>query len=75
MPVAPTTAPPQTPVEPAKPMEPSTPSAPTTAPDPFKNPLKPGPGIQPEPKDMAMICQRKLRFVLFPTSDRVQGSV
>ena len=51
MPVAPI-APPQTPVEPQKPSEPSIPFAPTTAPEPRKNPLLPGPGIQPEPKDM-----------------------
>lgn len=51
MPVIPTIAPPQMPVEPKEPMEPSIPSSPTTEPEPHKNPLHPGPGIQPEPKD------------------------
>ena len=52
MPVAPTLAPPLTPVEPKKPLEPSIPSAPATEPEPHKNPFQPGPGIQPEPKDV-----------------------
>ena len=58
MPFAPAPAPPQTPVEPKKPLEPSIPSAPTTEPDPRKNPLQPGPGIVPEPKDFGQYAHR-----------------
>ena len=51
MPIAPAPAPPQTPVVPERPTKPAVPPAPIPAPDPRKNPLQPGPGIVPEPKD------------------------
>lgn len=50
MPIAPA-APPVRPIAPPQPSEPIVkPSAPTE-PAPRKNPLQPGPGISPEPKD------------------------
>ena len=60
MPVCPTTAPPQTPVEPKKPVKPSIPSAPTTEPEPRKNPLQPG--------DLILMCSDGLSDMLDDTS-------
>ena len=51
MPIAPAIETPNAPPLPARPTAPSIPSEPTPHMDPHKDPLRPGPGIEPEPKD------------------------
>lgn len=71
MPIAaPTTAPPQTPVVPERPTKPAVPPAPMPAPDPRKNPLQPGPGIQPEPKDMGSALSKQEQVKLVKDRER-----
>lgn len=51
MPVAPAIEPPKAPPAPAKPLSPVLPGEPVPHPEPRQDPLRPGPGIAPEPKD------------------------
>ena len=62
MPIAPAIETPNAPPLPARPMAPSIPSEPVPHLDPGKDPLRPGPGIEPEPKDW-MAKRRSCRTV------------